>query len=345
MRIETGARSVCAETFLLVGTMGFVLRCEMPVDLVIVAELLGATHEFVFEGRKVSVSLSQKFYFKDDEKSDIAHEKIARCVAWRGNQCLDISVNIIFVTVELQKNDGIIVDEAVVKSEESANALFWERNSQEDFQKAGRTISNIASRAFDFWCRILRWKTSCHLFGSPVVGYDAHPSWRYIASADPLKYVASLNDIIVLTKLPAVSVEAWSTVQEALGTGLQPPIWIDFWHEAMRRRSAGDLRGAILDGAVSLESFLRHRLLQALDPLPEEDAAIRKRIENWNMTDILSNLGKVSTLRALEIGADTTTRMRKTFDTRNSMMHGRQVDLDEEMVGQTLRMVKSLVQA
>ena len=325
--------------------MDFVLRCEMPVDLVVAAELLGAAHEFVFEGRSVSVSLSKKFYFKDDEKSDIAHEKIARCVVWRGNQCLEVSVNLIFVTVELQENDGIVVDGAMVKSEDNANALFWARNLHEDFQKAGRTISNIASRAFDHWAHILRWKTSCYLFGSPTVGYDAHPGWRYVASADPLKYISSFNDTIVISQLPAVSVDAWGAVQEALDARLQPPIWIDFWHEAMRRRSAGDLRGAMLDGAVSLESFLRHKLLQALDPLPEEETAIRKRIESWNMTDIFSNLGKVSTLRALEIDADTTTRMRKTFDTRNSLMHGRHVDLDEEMVGQTLRMVKSLVHA
>lgn len=332
----------------LVGTMDFVLRCEMPVDLVVVAELLGSAHEFVFEGRKVSVSLSRNFYFRDDEKSDIAHEKIARCVAWRGNQCLEVSVNLIFVTVELQENDGIVFDEAMFKSEEKANALFWERNSHEKFQKAGRSVSSIASRAFDLWCRILRWKTSCHLFGSPTVGYDAHLGWRYIASADPLKYVASFNDTIVITRLPAVSVEAWSAMREALDARLQPPIWIDLWHEAMRRHSAGDLRGAILDGAVSLESFLRHKLLHALDPLPVEDAAIRKRIEKWNMTDVLNNLGKVSTLRALEIDSDIEERMRKIFDTRNSLMHGRQIDLDEEMeemVGQTLKMVRSLVQA
>lgn len=325
--------------------MDFVLRCEMPVDLVVVAELLGAAHKFVFEDRNVSVSISRKFYFQNDEKSDIAHEKIARCVVRRGNQCLEVSINLIFVTVELLENDGIVVDEAMVKSEENANALFWGKNSQEDFRKAGRKISNIACRAFDFWCRILRWKTSCHLFGSPTEGYEAHPGWRYIASSDPLKHVASFNDTIVITQLPAVSVEAWSAVQEALDASRQPPIWIDFWHEAMRRHSAGDLRGAILDGAVSLESFLRHKLLQALDPLPEEDTAIRKRIENWNMTDVLSNLGKVSTLRALEIDADATKRMRKTFDTRNSLMHGRRVDLDEAMVGQTLKMVRSLVQA
>lgn len=325
--------------------MDFVLRCEMPVDLVVVAELLGAAHEFVFERRNVSVSISQKFYFKDDEKSDIAHEKIARCVAWRGNQCLEVSINLIFVTVELHENDGIVVDEAMVKSEENANALFWEKNSQEDFRKAGRTISNIACRAFDVWCRILRWKTSCHLFGSPTEGYEAHPGWRYIASTDPLKYVASFNDTIVITQLPAVSVEAWSAVQEALDASPQPPIWIDFWHEAMRRHSAGDLRGAILDGAVSLESFLRHRLVQALEPLPEEDVAIRNRIEIWGMKDILDNLGKVSTLRTLGIDAGTKSRMRVAVETRNSLMHGRHVDLDDEMVRQTLMMVKSLLQA
>jgi hypothetical protein len=325
--------------------MDFVLRCEMPVDLVVVAELLGAAHEFVFEGRKISVSLSQKFHFKEDENSESANGKIARCVVWRGDECLEVSVNLIFVTVELHENDAVVVDEEIVKSEEKANVLFWERNSQKDFQKAGRMISNIASRAFDLWCRILRWKTSCHLFGSPTVRYDAHSGSRYIASADPLKHVATFNDTIVITQLPAVSVEAWGSVQEALDAGRQPPIWIDFWHEAMRRRSAGDLRGAILDGAVSLESFLRYKLLQALDPLPEEDTAIRKRIESWNMTDVLSNLGKVTTLRALEIDADTTVRMRKAFDTRNSLMHGRHFDLDDEMVEQTLRMVKSLVQA
>jgi hypothetical protein len=328
-----------------VGPMDFVLRCEMPVDLVVVAELAGERHEFVYEDRKVSVSLSNEFYFRDGYKPDVALEKIARCSKSRGNQCLEVSANLVFVAVELHEVDGIVVDEAMVLSEERSNALFWEKNQHHDFQGAGRAISSIASRAFDLWCRTLRWKTSCPLFGLPTESYDAHPGWRYVASADPVKHVASFNDTIKLTILPAVSIETWGAIQEALDAKLQPPIWIDFCHEAMRRRVAGDLRGAILDGAVSLEGFLRHKLLQALDPLPEEDVAIRKRIENWNMTDVLNNLNKVSTLRALDIAADTTVLMRKTFDTRNSLMHGRYVDLDDEMVMQTLRMVKDLVQA
>ncbi|WP_170520320.1 hypothetical protein [Ruegeria atlantica] len=327
--------------------MDFVLRCEMPVDLLVVSELLGNEHKFSFEGREIVLKLSKRYFSSDDDEPDQEASKIARCVGWSkepsGKRAVHISIEKLFLTVQVLDSDDIDVASEMVISEAKTSDLFWEKNTPQRFQEAGRKLSNIASRAFDYWCRVTRWKTGLSYFGLPLERHEAHPGWRYLASVDPLEYVASFNDTATIHVLPSVTVQEWEVIQESLQAGVQTSLWIDTFHESNRRLAAGDVRGAYLDAAVSAESFIRHKLMQSVAALPATETAIRKRIESWNMTDVLSRFDKISTLSSLDLSREQLANLRSVFDTRNAIMHGKHVDLKEAELKVMLKSVKALV--
>ncbi|WP_298847277.1 hypothetical protein, partial [uncultured Ruegeria sp.] len=241
------------------------------------------------------------------------------------------------------ESDNFNLTEEMVESETRTNHLFWEQNTNEGFRSEGRKLSNIASRSFDYWCRVTRWTTGSSFFGLPLERHDAHPGWRYLAAVDPLEYVASFNDTIIGYMLPSVSIENWELIQQKLQSGEQTPIWIDIFHEANRRLAAGDVRGAHLDAAVSAEAFIRQKLMDSVAALPATETAIRKRIENWNMTDVLNKFGKISTLNSLGLDKEQLANLRSVFDIRNAIMHGRTVNMQEAELKATLKTIKVLI--
>ena len=320
--------------------MTFVLRCEIPVDLVVKAELLGKQHRFVFEGREICVSLPEQCYCPFDSESDREHEKIARCVSWKCAQCLEVAINKIFLSVTLIEQDHIQVTEDMVQPELQTIEIFWDKNTENDFRDNAKKVSEIATRAFEYWCRVVRWNTRFAFVGLPLEGQDLHAGWRYLASVDPLKYIASFNDVLVINSIDGMSVDDWIFIQETLKNGNYPPLWIDAYHDARRRLRIGDVRGAYLETAICLESFLRKKIEDALAPLPKEETAIRNRMSRWGMSDIITNLDKVSTLRDLSIFKGT---IKELFKKRDAIMHGKKVQLDASSLNSILSNAKTII--
>lgn len=326
--------------------MRFVLRCELPVHLVLSSALLGKDHCFQFEGREICIAISDRCYLPFEDGSDRNDEKVATCVSWKdGGECLKASIHLVFLTVEILSDDEINVTDDMVTSDESTNQLFWEKNTFGSFNAAGKKISEIASAAFDYWCRVVRWKTGASHVGLPIRQHDAHPGWRYLAAVNPLHHVATFNDTMNVYSYNGISIDEWAEIEAALVEHEQPPIWNETFHEAMRRFATGDFRGALLDAAISVEAFLRRHLLSVLDPLPDDEKALRKRVENWNMTDVLNNLTKVSTLRSLGLSPDQTRLLKTMFEIRNSIMHGKHVELDKAALVEVMNAVKSIIRA
>ena len=306
-------------------------------------ELVGASHEFLFEGRNVTVSLSSRYYFESGDQPDKSVETIARCVNWRGNECFKISASVIFVTVELLPSDGINVDEEMIRSDKNLKKRFWECNPDARYLEAGEIVSRIASHAFDYWCCVARWKTCFSYVGLPNERHDQHPGLRYVASIDPLEHVAVFNGPMVLNSLPAVGAVSWNGIRVALTQAEQPPIWIDLFHDAVRRKEIGDIRGAFIGAAVSAESYLRHKLIQAVSFLPEDETPNRRRIEFWNMTDVLKKLNKVGTTRALGLNSNQFATLKSSFNIRNSLLHGKTLVIKEDDLSSFLLVLKAMV--
>jgi len=63
--------------------MEFILRCEMPVELVVVAELMGSEHRFQFEDREICVKLPEQFHSSIDEASAKRADRFAKCIGWQ----------------------------------------------------------------------------------------------------------------------------------------------------------------------------------------------------------------------------------------------------------------------
>jgi hypothetical protein len=134
----------------------------------------------------------------------------------------------------------------------------------------------------------------------------------------------------------------WNNIQEHLNSGLQPPFWIDAYHDANRRFASGDYRGALLEAVVAIEAFIRAELLSAVPP---DETAIRKRLNLWAMTDVLDNFTKIGALRALGIPAETIKKIKEAFKIRNEIMHGKTVILKEDFLTETLSSAKMVVRA
>ena len=70
-----------------------------------------------------------------------------------------------------------------------------------------------------------------------------------------------------------VTEAAWEAAGRALAANTQPPVWVDFVIEAHRRLHVGDLRSAIVNGAIASETVIRAAFSATLPPIVSPMAA------------------------------------------------------------------------
>lgn len=321
--------------------MTFAMTRVVPVTLRIEPDLIGASHQFRFEGRDVIVKLPSQYYNKHDPKTKKSFGKSLECSTWKKgtNAMVALDVKKLDVTISLTDDDGVTFTEDMLEDTDNSQKLFMQSNP--NIGPAEKQLSAMVDRVFDYWCRIVRWKTSYSYFGTPIDNSYFGEGVLEFVSLDPRKTIAIFGGVVVSRPKPLPG-DYWASFQRELTNSAEPPLWIDMIHDATRRRITGDIRGALIDTAVALEAFLRNEVRRALDPLPQDEKAIRKRIESWNTGDILKNLSKISSTDALGV-TDAEARLFKiSVDKRNALMHGKKAELSEQEVRKFISAVASL---
>lgn len=320
------------------------LYCEIPVELLVNIDLLGCKHKMQFEGREICISLPGEYSDCGCHGMPSHVEDRAKCTGWnRNEECIELSVSSVILTVSLTDEDGLEITKEMIDPESRGSNIFSEKNGQDKIDKIHKMLSSIAYRAFDYWARVIRWKTKNSFFGAPIENNKHYGFNDFFASLDPLKRLGARTIVMSIYIHDSLSIEEWTGIQECLQRNEQPPLWIDAYNDARRREEVGDMRGAFLEAAISMESFLKKKLLDSLESLPPSEVAVRKNIERWHISDVLKNHRKIGPVNDLSMSEDVLDLLKKTFDKRNAIMHGKSVDLDEETLRTVLATIRDII--
>lgn len=207
--------------------------------------------------------------------------------------------------------------------ERSPNAYdLVSKKRQSRFNKIANDQEELARRAFDYWLKIMRWKTDNSSIGRPEVkGYKS--GWgTYLVDSSTRKRFW-IGDMTFKTSLEKpITLQEWNRAAKLLKAGGRAPLYFDYYFDALEHLALGDLDRCIVDLAVScealmrgaIETYLSQNLLSSINEYVNK-ANIYNYYEDF-IPDLLKPLKrrKFQTLKQ---------DIKGLFTARNSIVHGK----------------------
>jgi hypothetical protein len=277
-------------------------------------DLVGAKHEFIFDGCRATVALPTI------EMEERGVETALMCIKWKseGMVPLEYQVGVVDLTIELTEPIDI-PEEMLGLPMKQVDLLNKAQIAKlDDLADKG---SDTLQRAFDYWLRVVRWKSRIGYIGEPRIRYAGREGIGSVLKdrATRHRLWQSPQVIHAIGGKVATSNE-WNEAQLALAANKQPPVWFEFLFEAQMRMNNEDLVGSVLTLAIAFEVSLRKIFSAGLERL-DADPAILAVLDVANLRALLTRLKKVRAWNddwaaATEFGA-----LHKLMDYRDGVMH------------------------
>jgi hypothetical protein len=276
----------------------------------ITPELISARHEFIFEDRPVTVQLPA--LHKEELPFD---QRRIDCYKWKsvGHIPLEYQVNNLDVEIELE--DSIRVPKKVLQLHPNQFDAF-DSCEQQRLNKIVGEMGSVASRAFEHWLRVLRWKSGVGHIGEPSVRYAAADGGGAVLRERATGHRFWLQGhTITGYGRRAVTLAEWDSTRTALNAKRVPPVWFDFLFDGEMRINNNDLVGAVLSLAIALEVNIRTVFSGELQKGTVEPAVL----EIFDQANLRALLNRIKKLRYWNKDWDAVTDL-STF---NSLMNYR----------------------
>lgn len=256
-------------------------------DLSVEREVMGRVHEFQFEGRNVRVSVPSEEQADRDRK----YEALASCVRMRRDEGKEIPTGyrVHKVDVSIDLEHGVVIRKELLERPPNRKELIPE-GKQRYFEETCSQLDHIAHRAFDYWIRVVRWKAGFWEIGQPEVRGASSGGGAYLANknggqrfwAGTVYFRAPFGRLI--------AADIWSLVQEALATGAEPPIWLEYLFDAQQKHETGDQSGCVLSLAIACESMLRHIVNEQVPDRQKADPKLWDVINEVNIRGLMRHI-------------------------------------------------------
>ena len=237
-------------------------------NLAVVPEIIGSRHNFVFRNSTVTLSLPKATEVKEDIQ--FAKVTVDERTGPNGDP-IKYNVHQLDLTVDLN-SELDLVDDVLLHPINAYKIIPL--TFQRELDVLAKNHEEIAESAYEYWLAIMRWVTDDYKIGRAGIN-DNQSGWG-TRLKEPLSnlFVWESTKTYSHISLPAVTVAQWRSAAEYLRIGTATPIYVTLRHDALEFARHGDYRRAIMDLAVSCETFLRHRVLNALPPHLERQVTV-----------------------------------------------------------------------
>lgn len=307
-------------------------------NLVVVPEILGNSHVFTFEQREITISLPNAERLTNEPGRD----EVLKVSGWRAKDDKILRVNVYKADVQVRIPGTIAIPEEALTEPANSPELFSEQQ-QQCLESLAKEYSGIATRAFDLWIKILRWKADDYRIGLPVLR-GAESGWgTYIQEKETQKKVWIGSVVLTVRMEKAVTTEAWNEASEALRSGQSVPIFWDYLYDALAHLERGDLRRTIVDAAIAAETYMRTIVHEGLPA--SLDAPLKDFIDGAALNRVSSKFFPARLdVEQRKIYDTLKPDLNKLSDYRNTIMHsGQKEDLTEEGCRTLIESVRKLV--
>lgn len=179
----------------------------------------------------------------------------------------------------------------------------------------------FAFRAFEYWLRLLRWKTGIGYIGEPSVMYAAsnNGGTALRERATGRRFWVQGGSVIVQGNHP-VNLAGWEATQTALSAERAPPVWFDFLFDGEMRINNKDLVGAVLSLAIAFETNVRTIFSQELSKATVEPALL-EILDQANLRALLNRLRKLQYWNKDWEAASDFSKFNSLMNYRDRVMH------------------------
>ena len=307
-------------------------------NLAVKPEVLGCEHRFSFENRTVSIKIPSI----NQVDSGQGYDKVASVGARRAVDNEPLEFYIHKVDVEVSIPVTVSIPSEVLNRPPNAYDLFPDEE-QKQLNEIAEQHQSIAEKAFEYWIRIVRWVCDDSRIGRDQVE-DFRSGWStYLIDAESDTKVWIQGQVFHVLGYKTLRVEEWQEIQSKLSLGSQPPIHVEFKHDAEENIRLGDYRRSLVDMAIACETFLRFTVLQRLpvelntkQTADIEEANVRQYIEKFfpEIIDEATN----KQFKKLKSG------LHSLFDRRNELVHmGKDEGIDKELCLRFLKVTQELL--
>jgi len=153
----------------------------VPRNFSIVRDLVGATHQFIFEGSQINIKLPSTRHLPTEQNQ----EGSLTFSGWRevDGKKIPAEYYVNSIDIEVSIAEKIALPPKVLEVSPCAYELI-PKNQQERLSDLANECGSIAERAFDLWIRTLRWKCDNSSIGRPKIS-GCESGWSTYLVAKP----------------------------------------------------------------------------------------------------------------------------------------------------------------
>ena len=292
--------------------------------LVVAPELLGLSHDFTFKTGSVKVELPSNDALPKkvtDTSTLEPDDALVTVTASRkeGDYWVPTKVLVKSVDVQVDLIETVTLPEEVMtRHPNPVDLVSKEQRTQLD--EMTKSHGGLADEAFDWWVRVLRWKSGKGWIARPEI-HGSDSGWgpclldratKRRLWQGPLVLNATIHD--------AVTLPIWHDVEAAIKQGQESPVYVDSMFDGIEQFKADNLQLSVVYLAVACEAFMRARVVRHL---PKGlSATVLKYIHEAPVSQVRDRFFK-DTLdnEQKKILTRVNPRLRALFKARNKILH------------------------
>lgn len=315
--------------------------------------LIGKSHTFVADGRRVDIMLPWKYWDKEKPAENPEFEMVAVACGWKPRSkqrkssrvAHRVGVDEIIIHVHSTKIDGLRLPKDIdqIGNFNDHRAAFEAVNKKDILDARFDELFSVSLKQFDRWCRLLRLKTGKHSFEQFEFGNTRNKQSSYFATSHDLKRLRGSTDAMIIYALDDISAKQWNAIGRAFEKGEAPEVWYDLLFEAMHKAQYGEHRGAVISLAIATEAFLRRKLATSIKRLKVSDPALYKQITTSPISRLLDRRKGISAFKKLNIDEPFIGQLRQLLTDRNDIMHSGKMSVEQQAVRTYIAAVEKLI--
>lgn len=276
--------------------------------------LLGKSHEFNFRGKAARITLPGIELLERGPGYDVALQRTSYRMA--DGEIKNARYQVFFADVRILVAEGVEVP-CEVFGRPCNQFDKIPQSQQHEYDRIAKEYHDIAYGAFEYWLRVIRWKTLGFDIGQPEIlsNESGWSTYLHASHTGTPFWIGSAR--IIVEPFHTVTEEHWEEIGQATHRAEEPPIWFELVFRGQLRMKRDDLQGAIVDCAVASETLMRSALSGQLEGLVGND--ILDALAELNIMQVFNRFVKKRYAKALK--RELLSPLHRLFSLRNQIMH------------------------
>jgi hypothetical protein len=255
---------------------------KFPIsNLRIAAELIGQKHTFRCDGMEVTIQLPDYSSLAEDRRFRPDNDTYVVISGIENGHSIPLSCFVRLVQISLVSNNEIPIPEV-----EGARGIV--------FYPIAAAHNAVASKAFDYWIDMLRWKLLDSHIGRPIVSNIAQSAQVLDMNTGQQLYGGPMRPPPVTYQDNGITIEQWNIVQSALGSELHMPIWFSFLFQGEYRLALGERTEVTVNFAIACDLLIRRLYWQEIPQFAMLNDVAREAVDEINIRTLMSRWKKMT---------------------------------------------------